>query len=256
MICSKKTILALLSVMFSISHFFAQALGVGDIMFIGFNTDGDDDFAIVVMRDITNECIYFSDQEVIEIGTTAEGVLKWDTGPVTISAGCVVVFSDVEEGDAQTASIGTLTEPNNAFNLSGTGDGILAYTGTDENTPTTFLAGIANQVGAFGDLSTTGLDGCSALTITNGVHDDGAAYTGPRNTAVSLSDYADSLKNLSNWTTVSGNGEAILPFNTTKFTVTGPMCAEPMITGGTTTICPGDMVNLGTFITGTPLGEL
>ena len=192
--------------MFSINGF-SQPLSTCDIMFVGFNADGDDDFAIVALRDITNTTIFFTDQETNEIGTTNEGVLQWNTGSTTIAAGCVVVFTDVSNDGLRSASVGTLIEVDNGFNLSGTGDGILAYIGPDDNTADTYLAGIENLSNAIGDITMTGLSACPALTITNGAHDDGSQYAGPRNTELSFSDYRDSLSLLSNWDTESSNGE-------------------------------------------------
>ena len=41
----------------------SATLVTGDIGFVGFNVDGGDDFAIVAITNITNETLYFTDNE-------------------------------------------------------------------------------------------------------------------------------------------------------------------------------------------------
>lgn len=75
-----------------------NAQSPGDIAFIAFNADGDDDFAVVVLADLAaNSTIYITDKESDGAGgiTSGEGTLTWYTGAATIKAGTVIVFTDV-----------------------------------------------------------------------------------------------------------------------------------------------------------------
>ena len=110
----------------------------GDIAFTAFNADGDKDFAIVALADISaNSTIYFTDRESIDPGdfNTGEGTLIWTTGASIISAGTIIVFTDTDNGSNANfgASIGSLSEVGN-FNISASRDAVFAYTGTDTDT--------------------------------------------------------------------------------------------------------------------------
>ncbi len=243
----------------------AQGLGPGAIAFIGFNSDGDDHFAIVLLCDITNETIYFTDREVNGTSgleaSNAEGTLAWDSGTTTIPAGTIVIFSNVDSPSnaGYDVSHGTLSTPDAGFNFSQDGDGILAFVGPDETTPTTFLAGIQNirnpssDAGiGFGD--TTGLNlTCVAYTITRNNTDDGGAYISGFGTRNSYKDYLLDLKDIDNWNTETSNGSDILPFNDTPITLA---CTTPNITGMDQTICSKDSVLLSDLITGSFEGRV
>jgi len=237
----------------------AQTLSAGDLAFIGFNSDGDDHFAIVLLRDITNKTIYFTDREVNSTSgleaSNAEGTLEWNTGATTIPAGTVVIFTDIDSpsNTAYGVSHGTISTPDLGFNFAQSGDGILAFIGTNETTPTTFLAGIQNiqnptsdpTIG-FGD--TTGLNlTCAAFTITRNNHDDGGAYISGFGTRNAYKDYLQDLKNIDNWNTETSNGSDILPFPMSPITLA---CNTPTIIGMDLTICNTDSVLLSDLITG------
>lgn len=198
---------------------------VGDIAFIGFNADGDDDFSIVALANIpANTTIYFSDDELNGAGgfeDSNEGNIQWDTPDTVITAGTVVVFTDTDS-DANPSygvSLGTITELGaGTINLAGGGDALFAYLGTDENTPTTFLAGIQNEVNNFGDLTGSGLtEGSTFVTFTTSGNPDGGQYTGARDSETLFSNYLLSIANPTNWTINATDGEAILPLDTTPF---------------------------------------
>ncbi len=129
-----------------------SAQSQGDIAFVAFNADGDKDFAIVALADITaNTTIYFTDDETTGVGTPSalagsEGTITWSTGPADIKAGTVVVFTDVDSSSNPNfgASIGSISR-SGSFGLSASKDGIIAFLGTDEDTPTTYLAAL--QIG-------------------------------------------------------------------------------------------------------------
>jgi len=201
-----------------------HALNPGDIAFVSFNADGDDDFAIVALAEIpANTVIYFTDNEANGAGgfvDTNEGFLEWITGGSPIAAGTVIVFTDTDNAANPSfgASIGTITERGGNVNLSSDGDALFAFMGPNETTPTDWLAGIENANGVKGDLTGTGLVSNSTFfTITNGPSDDGASYSGGRNTEALFEDYLSLLADVNNWNTVSSDGEILLPFSMAPF---------------------------------------
>jgi len=221
-----------LSFIFSFS-FFPQS--AGDIVFTGYNTDGDKDFAIVVLADIAaNTTIYFTDDETTGVGSPSalagsEGTITWNTGAVIIKAGTIVVFTDIDSATNPSfgSSLGTITR-SGSFNLSGSKDGIIAFIGTDSNTPTTYIAAI--QIGndnAFlgpfdGDaitLTNTGLViGTSIIISDNTASPDGGKYTGSRSDQTSFAAYYAQINTNGNWATESTNGELSLEFSQEAFT--------------------------------------
>ena len=75
-------------------------------MFVGFNADGTDGFAVVSLIDIpASFTIYFSDNEwngsVIGLGgafiNTTEGEITWSTGGSVVPAGTVVNFNSTSD---------------------------------------------------------------------------------------------------------------------------------------------------------------
>lgn len=225
-------VLALIAASFACDGGFFSAtnsstLHAATIGFTFFNADGDDDFAVVVLEDIlVSEDIFFTDNEIDGLGipTAGEGFLKWTTGP--ISAGEVVVFSDVDnplpvnpgfgasKGDLLAVGIGD-------FNLTGGGDGLYAYQGTTELMPSDFLAAVANDSfggSLIGSLSGTGLtEGVDAVAFSS-VNDDGGAYIGPRTGQSPLTDFLALTNNSAHWTVNEFDGEALLlSLDTTMF---------------------------------------
>ncbi|MBL4604383.1 MAG: hypothetical protein JKY02_01570, partial [Flavobacteriaceae bacterium] len=213
-----------------------SAQSVGDIAFISFNGDGDDDFAIVILADVSaNSTLYFTDNESDGTGaiTSGEGILTWVSGSKTINAGTVITFTDVdnESNPSFGVSIGSLSKLGN-FNISSSSkDGLLVYTGIDSNTPTNFIAAIqigndSSTLGPFdGDgvtLTNTGLViGTSIIVIDSSASPDGATYHASRSSETSFSDYYPLLiDDTTNWTNVvNGNGETLLPFSQEAFTI-------------------------------------
>lgn len=212
-----------------------NAQSIGSIGFTAFNADGDDDFAIVTLADITaNSTIYFTDNESDGIGgiTSGEGTLTWLTGPNTIKAGTIVVFTDIDNGTNPNfgVSIGSLSETG-GFNLSPSSkDGIIAFIGTDDKTPTSFIAAIqigndSSTLGPFDvdtiTLTDTGLViGTSIVVIDSSASPDGAVYNGSKSNQTSYSDYYALLSDDANWTNIiNGDGETLLPFSAEAFTI-------------------------------------
>jgi len=212
---------------------FGWGLSTGDIAFTAFNADGDDDFAIVALADISaNSTIYFSDKVPNSDGTgfegTSEGILKWVTGGSTISAGTIVVFTDVDLGSNSNfgSSVGTLSDAtfDAGFNLAGGGDNLYAVEGTDDGSAITvsaWLAGIQNASGKEGiNFDQTGLTaGTTFINFYSSGSPDGGYYSGDRQGQSSFSGYLAHLGNNSKWTTETTNGENILPISTSAFSL-------------------------------------
>ena len=223
------------TLIFFISSISLFSQSAGDLAFIAFNADGDKDFAIVLLADITNKTIYFTDDETTGVGATSalagsEGTITWNTGANTIKAGTIVVFTDIDNDSnpAFGASIGSITR-SGSFTLSASKDGIIAYTGS-EGTPTTYIAAI--QIGndnAFlgpfdGDgitLTNTGLViGTSIIIADNSASPDGGHYNiGSRSSETSYADYYSLINTNTNWTTSTSDGEQYLSYSQEAFTI-------------------------------------
>ncbi|MFT6065173.1 MAG: hypothetical protein ACJAYY_001138 [Paraglaciecola sp.] len=225
-----------ITLLFFLSIASLKAQSAGDIAFVGFNTDGDKDFAIVALVDIAaSTTIYFTDDETTGVGSPSalsggEGTITWSTGATVIKAGTIVVFTDVDnDGNAAFgASTGTITR-SGSFNLSGSKDGIIAFIGSDSSTPTTYIAAIqignnASELGPFdGDaitLTNTGLViGTAIIIANNSASPDGANYDiGSRASEASYAAYYTLINTNVNWTNQISNGELSLEFSQESFT--------------------------------------
>ena len=213
----KKILLITMTLSFGIA--FAQT--VGDIAFVGYNADGDDDFAFVALVDITvGTEIHFSDNEW---GGTAfndrnEGILTW-TASAIIHAGTIIIVNDASIVD-RTVNIGTLTS-SGSLDLGASNEALFAYTGADKSFPSVFLAAICNDLyGSGGVLTGTNLTlGVDAIDFGN--DNDGFAYVGSRTGESSFTAYASIINNVANWADAGSDGEALLPFSSTKFLMAG-----------------------------------
>lgn len=206
----------------------SAALVTGDVAFVGFNADGSDGFAFVALNSIdANSTIYFRDDEFAAGAfNTGESVITWQSGVTSIAAGSVISVSNLASG--------VLTSDLGASALSGVGgfgtanEGLFAYTGTDANTPGTFLSAIFNGTvaGSGSTLTGTGLSlGTNAIEFGN--NHDVFEYTGPRNTQSTFSGYQSLVNNPANWISEDGPGDQSnngtapdTPFNNTAFSTT------------------------------------
>ncbi len=137
----------------------AQPSAPGDVMFVGYNADGTDGFAILTLVDIPDTTvIHFSDNEwdgTSAFVDTNEGEATWtnDTGG-TITEGTVLIFTSMSS--SPTASLGSMSGEN--VNLNASDEQLWAYLGT-ATVPTTFLGAIANDDFSVGgnSIANTGL---------------------------------------------------------------------------------------------------
>jgi hypothetical protein len=212
-----------------------NAQSPGDVVFVAFNTDGDGDLAMVTLVDLTaNTTIYITDNESDGVGgiTSGEGTLVWFTDNTTIKAGTIIIFTDVENATSPNfgVSIGTLSRTGR-FNISSSKDGIIAFLGTDNSSPTSFITAIqiGNEPAELGPfdadgvtLTNTGLaTNSSIVVIDNSASPDGAVYNASRSSKTSYNNYYSLLSdNNSNWTNIiNGDGETLLPFSSKAFTI-------------------------------------
>lgn len=127
-----KKLLLILAVTLCLSYIFG--LTAGDIAILGVNTDATKSLAFVALADIpANTTITFTDNAwnaSTQVWRTGEGSFTW-THTALVAKGTVV---NISLGTTFTVDLGTVTT-NASFNLSASGDQILAYEGT--TAPTT-----------------------------------------------------------------------------------------------------------------------
>ena len=115
-------LLVILSYGFMNNIFCQTSLIAGDIAIVGLNCDEPDDFAFVLLKDIsTNTIIHFTDNGWLTAGgfRSGEGVLTY-TAPSHKTEGTVIIYS---------ANVTDFT-PSGSFALAVAGDQIIAYQGT------------------------------------------------------------------------------------------------------------------------------
>ena len=205
---------------------FAGLVGPGDLAFIGFNADGDDDFSIVLLADATaGTLIRFNDNEWQGSAfNTGEGSATWNVTE-SLAAGTVVTFSNVDNtgNSGFGPSRGTLS---NALQFAVGSETLYAFVGSNASTPTSFLAAISTSTSDFngpqGTLAGTGLvQGTTAVLLPTGTR--GGQYSGKRDGQSAWSGYLPLIGNTgSEWIKNSTNGENVLPFNTTPFSTPEP----------------------------------
>lgn len=163
----------------------AVAQTAGQVMFVGFNADGNDGFAFVTLVPLPNgTTIYFTDDnwDGVSAFNSNEGAITWinDTGN-TISAGTVIAINDINGTLTLIPDLGSATESDGGFDLNVSNETLYMFLGSDDNTPTTFLSAIANDnFGVAPGIGGTGLtSGVNAFEITVLSDEDVMIYDGP-----------------------------------------------------------------------------
>ncbi|MPZ40762.1 MAG: hypothetical protein GEU95_22465 [Rhizobiales bacterium] len=207
-------------------------LGLGSIAFVGFNADGNDNLAFVVLEDIAaGTVINFTDNEWIGSSfTDDENHWSW-TATGDIGAGAVVTMDDLAT-TSPTSNLGTIEYSTDAArdigNTQTANEAVYAYVG-DAVSPT-FLAAISNSnffdgSGSFnpniGVLEGTGLTG--GLTAV-GLPGHILAYDGRHVTGTTFEELLPIINDRANWISQgSGNDESgdgiapDVPFSTDPF---------------------------------------
>lgn len=237
----------------------------GSIAFLGFNADGGDSFAFLAVDGIpAGTTIYFRDDPWDGSAFTgnSESRMAWTT-TTAVDPGAIVqisgIFGNTTGTQSLTASSGTATiTTNNSFGrgLSATAEELYAYVGSDADTPSTFLAAIAND--GFGDgqgvLTGTGLvAGTTALELGAGAGSpDVAVYDAATKQTDFGTDRAlllSTVNNPANWLTQDGSGDQ----SDDGLLAEGDFLGDPQspLNGATFAICfwPGTRI-------ATPAGEV
>lgn len=169
----------------------AAISSAGDIMITGFNADGTDDLAFVLLQSYTaNTVIFFTDNEWNGTGwvDTNESFFRWSS-TVDIVEGTVITLGNIGTG-MLTSNLGSpsftpVENPASGRGLAASNETVYAYIGATYDTTTpTFLTAFSNSgfTAATGLLTNTGLAaGTTATAFTNG--HDVFAYTGDRTMA-------------------------------------------------------------------------
>jgi hypothetical protein len=216
----------------------------GDIVFTGFNADGDDGFAFVTLADIpANTNLWFTDEEWDDVALafnslTGEGDVVWSNASLT-PAGTVIDIDGLSA--TPVASLGTVAAgTNGGAGLSSSSEGIYVYLGT-QRMPTTWLTAITNDTWGAGELPAALTLGVNALELGGGV--DVAAYVGPRLGQVTLAGYQAPLYDLvTNWIFDDGAGDQHndgtapdVPFDVTPFALGNLDLIPPLAISATVT---------------------
>ncbi len=262
-----------------------QTLAAGDLAFIGYNTDGTDDFAFITLTPISGGTVFYLTDEGWNsiandwVGTT-ETHLVFTAPPSGLPCGTVVHINETAPDvltigcavSGSTISIGAGT----AYNLSA-GDQVLAYQAASPRpaTPPTFIAGVQGDDGNGSPLTLDPVTGWNDLCctsagvarsslpagLTNGVNCvslfpvigtelDNAKYIGSlTGTSTAL---RASINNRLNW-----SADDITPFDITfgsyspSVTCVAPCTSPtlPTVSSSVSTVCSGGSATL--TITGT-----
>lgn len=185
-----------------------SAASPGAIAFVGFNADGSDGFAFVLLTGANaGSVVYFTDKEWDGSSfNTGEGIGVWTSPAGGLPAGTVITVSGLTSAPL-TASAGSFLMESGSMDLSGSGEAIYAYQGTDANTPSVFLAVISNgtlaNTGA--SLANTGLsEGTTAVVFPTSR--DILVYNGSFSFTNEAAAHT-AIGNTSNWIYQSGSGD-------------------------------------------------
>ncbi|MDZ7714670.1 MAG: lamin tail domain-containing protein [Balneolaceae bacterium] len=200
-----------------------SAQSAGDVAFVGFNGDREDEIAIVSFINLTaGTNIYFRDEEWDESITSfgsGEGEITYTVPSGGISAGDVVIINPTTEA----ASDGGTVNETNSYNFGVSGDELYAYLGSDKDTPTTFLFAITTKSSwGANEIPSDLTDGITALpNIGGSANQDNGEYSGTR--LGTISQLKSLIQYVSNeWITTNGIGDQDIEFDQTSFTLVDP----------------------------------
>lgn len=183
----------------------------GDLMFSTWNAN-QDGWALIALVDLAPSTnVYFSNDAWRAGGGYAPGggFERWDSGPIKITAGSVIRFTNIDSPTALAASSGSLARvvvPGSSYlNLSQTGGTLYAYQGQSATQPSVFVTAISN--GGFepsiGSLGGTGLSaGVNAVRLVEGA--DFAEFTASRTLSLSADAYRSQLAATDAWSALNG----------------------------------------------------
>jgi len=217
----------LLPFLFSFS--LASAQNVSQVAFVAFNADGGDDFAFVTLNTISaNTTIYLSDNEILNDSSLSagEGILAWSNINST-PAGTVIIVNGASSSSSITVNIGNAQRISGNFNLSASGDALIAYQGPTENKVSHWLSAIENSANEAGNINSTNLiQNQCYIQFNQTTSPDGGYYQGPRNGEANFGAYKTLIQDATNWQEDVSNGLSILPISSSSFTTTGSSLAQ------------------------------
>jgi hypothetical protein len=212
----KKAVYSALIFIFSLNFINGQT--AGDLAFIGWNSDGNDDLVFILMADFSaNTVVYFRDDEYNNgwdgIG---EGTISWTVPSGGLTGGTMIEINNASNA-SPTVNTGTVTREDAGFNIANSENAVYAYTSTS-----TFNAGTFTFLGGFCNATST-----SELTGTNLTDDtdfwswgnkDNWKYTGSTSTSTT-NEMKTNLQNASNWTNADGSGNQSYDFTFSDFSL-------------------------------------
>ena len=220
-----------------LSFSYLMGLTAGDIAILGVNTDATKSMIFVALADIpANTTISFTDNgwnATTQSWRTGEGTISWSHNALVSKGTCITITFTTPP----TASLGTVTKIG-SFDLSASGDQVLAYEGTTaptSNTDSIWLYGISIRDWVFAnnantsDLPTALTNAALAFTGTSTDYDNGYFANGSTSqTSVSVSGTKSQLLALfTDNTKYYTNNTGPLTFPT--YTITVIVSEEPVI---------------------------
>jgi VCBS repeat-containing protein len=226
----------------------AAAFAPGDVAFVGFNSDGADNLALVALKALpAGTVLYFSDNEWNGTGFNDfnESTIAL-TLSSTVAAGGIIMLDNIGTAAATTSNVGTAASVAGGGGnrgLANSGEQVYVYIADASSplVPTAFLAAVSNDgFAAAGTLSGTGLVvGQTAIDLA--IVDPGAdigAFNGGRGGATSFAAYLPTINNPANWVTQDATGDQSIdtifpdvPFSATAFTLVAPAQSIAFATG-------------------------
>ena len=178
--------------------------GPGSIAFTAFNSEGDS-FAFAALKNLAaGTTIRFCDEEwngVKFTSETGEDDLVWSNETET-DAGTVVEFYKCDSTATISNNIGVIV--SGCLSLSQSGEGIMAYYGSEQREPSTFLAAISSNSG---NITGTGLIyGETAVDIPQTTLSQ--YYSGTRSGEQEWSNYLPLINAAANWAGTEGATES------------------------------------------------
>ncbi len=237
-------------------------LAAGEVAVVGFASDTPDSVSLVLLRDIeAGTEIRITDNGWLNTGAfrTGEGVMVW-TATDALFAGTVIKISAADT-KAPTATTGSVVPTGSgSFNLSGSGDSVLVYQGS-EAAPK-FLYAVNNAGGTWDSTASntntsalpTGLvNGSTAIALTK---QNNFAYDSTKGaTEGTASELLSAISQASNWT---GAGTEV-----TKMTVLDPDAGEtatftplPATTAGSSDASAGIALDASYMVVGDDEGNV
>jgi len=252
----KKFIFAVLFFISASVSFAQTTLAAGDIAFVGLNSDGNDEFSAVLLKDITaGTSFYITDKGWNDASgfftVLGDGIWQWSTASA-LSAGTIIHVKTTNNGTIEAGSLaanpGTVSwVENNGTVISYTGDQIFLYQGTAASP--VIIAGIHWNVEA--GSSSANWDGSSTSPQTSALPDqlttgsnatwlygagpteyDNFMYNKANGTSGSPAEIRAKVCNISNWLVDTSNTTpyTIYPFDPASFTVTAAATVPSLTT--------------------------